>query len=64
MYEDLLLDKEKHAATKHDKIFIEQPINDSDRLIKEIFDLREGLSCEIPLYDGMIEWFKNEIVTK
>ena len=64
MYEEILLDKEKHAATKHDKIFIEQPINDSDRLIKEIFDLREGLSCEIPLYDGMIEWFKNEIVTK
>lgn len=64
MYEEILLDKDRHAATKHNKIFIEQPINDSEKLIKEIFDLREGLSCEIPLYDDMIEWFKTKIVTK
>jgi len=64
MYEEILLDKQKHAATKHDKIFIEQPINDSEKLIQEIHDLRDRLSCEIPLYDDMIEWFKSEVVTK
>jgi len=64
MYEEILLDRERHAATKHNKIFIEQPINETEKLIKEIYDLRERLSCEIPLYDSMIEWFKNEIVTK
>ncbi len=64
MYEEILLDKEKHAATKHDKIFIEQPINDVEKLISEIYALRDGLSCEIPLYDEMINWFQTEIVTK
>jgi len=64
MYEEILLDRDKHAATKHNKIFIEQPINDPEKLVQEIYDLREGLSCEIPIYDNMIEWFKNEIVTK
>ncbi len=64
MYEEILLDKQKHTSTKHDKIYIEQPINDSDKLVEEIYALRERLSCEIPLYEGMIEWFKNEIVTK
>jgi len=64
MYEEILLDKEKHAATKHDKIFIEQPINDAEKLVSEIYSLREGLSCEIPLYDDMIEWFQTRIVTK
>lgn len=64
MYEEILLDKEKHTATKHNKIFVEQPINDSEKLVQEIYDLRDGLSCNIPIYDGMIEWFKNEIVTK
>ncbi len=64
MYEEILLDKQRHTATKHDKIYIEQPINDSEKLIEEIYSLRERLSCEIPLYDGMIEWFKTQIVTK
>ena len=62
--EEILLDKEKHAATKHDKIFIEQPINDVEKLVAEIYALREGLSCEIPLYDDMISWFQTEFVTK
>ena len=64
MYEEILLDKQRHTATKHDKIFIEQPINDSEKLIDEIYSLREGLSCEIPMYDDMINWFQKEIVTK
>ena len=64
MYEEILLDKQRHTATKHDKIFIEQPINDSGKLIEEIYALRERLSCEIPLYENMIDWFKSEIVTK
>lgn len=64
MYEEILLDKQKHTSTKHDKIYIEQPINDSEKLVEEIYALRERLSCEIPLYDGMIEWFKTQIVTK
>ena len=64
MYEEILLDKQRHTSTKHDKIYIEQPINDSEKLIEEIYALRERLSCEIPLYDNMIEWFKTQIVTK
>jgi hypothetical protein len=64
MYEEILLDKQRHTSTKHDKIYIEQPINDSEKLLEEIHTLREGLSCEIPLYDDMIKWFQTEIVTK
>ena len=64
MYEEILLDKQRHTATRHDKIFIEQPINDLEKLVDEIYSLREGLSCEIPIYDDMINWFKTEIVTK
>ena len=64
MYEEILLDKQRHTSTKHDKIYIEQPINDSEKLVEEIHQLRERLSCDIPLYDSMIEWFKNQFVTK
>ena len=64
MYEEILLDKQRHTATKHDKIYIEQPINDTEKLVEEIYALRERLSCEIPLYDTMIDWFKTQIVTK
>ena len=64
MYEEILLDKQRHTSTKHDKIYIEQPINDSEKLVEEIHTLREGLSCEIPLYDDMIKWFQTQIVTK
>ncbi len=59
LYEELLLDKQKHTATKHNKIFIEQPIEDSKKLVSEIYALRERLSCEIPVYDEMIKWFEN-----
>ena len=58
MYEELLLDKQRHTATKNNKIYIEQPINDSKTLVGEIRTLRERLSCDIPLYDNMIEWFE------
>lgn len=64
MYEEILLDKQRHTSTKHDKIYIEQPINDSEKLVREIHTLREGLSCEIPMYDDMITWFQTKIVTK
>lgn len=62
MYEELLLDKQRHTATKHNKIFIEKPINDRKKLVQEIYALREGLSCEIPMYDEMIKWFEDKIV--
>ncbi len=62
MYEELLLDKQRHTATKNNKIYIEQPINDSEKLVEEIYALRERLSCEIPLYDDMIQWFENRFV--
>ena len=62
MYEELLLDKQRHTATKNNKIFIEQPINDSEKLVEEIYALRERLSCEIPLYDDMIHWFEGKFV--
>ena len=64
MYEEILLDKQRHTSTKHDKIYIEQPINDSEKLREEIHTLREGLSCERPLYGDMIKGFQTEIVTK
>ena len=64
MYEELLLDKQRHTATMHDKIFIEQPIDDTRRLVEEIYALREGLSCEIPLYDDMIKWFEDKFVSE
>ena len=58
MYEELLLDKQRHTATKNNKIYIEQPINDRDTLVGEIRTLRERLSCDIPIYDTMIDWFE------
>ena len=64
MYEELLLDKQRHTATKHNKIYIEQPINDSKKLVSEIYALRERLSCEIPMYDEMIKWFEENIATE
>ena len=64
MYEELLLDKQRHTATMHDKIYIEQPINDAQMLVDEIYALRERLSCDIPMYEDMIEWFKGKFVTK
>ena len=64
MYEEILLDKQRHTSTKHDKIYIEQPINDPQALIQEIYSLRDGLSCDIPMYDDMIKWFETKIVTK
>ncbi len=60
MYEELLLDKQRHTATKNNKIYIEQPINDSKTLVGEIFALRERLSCDIPIYDTMIKWFEEK----
>ena len=62
MYEELLLDKQRHTSTKNDKIYIEQPINDSGILLTEIYALRDRLSCEIPLYDDMIHWFESKFV--
>lgn len=62
MYEELLLDKQRHTSTKNNKIFVEQPINDSKDLLAEIHVLRERLSCEIPLYDDMIHWFETKFV--
>ncbi len=62
MYEELLLDKQRHTATKNNKIYIEQPIDDSAKLVSEIYALRDRLSCEIPLYNDMIEWFENRFV--
>jgi hypothetical protein len=63
MYEELLLDKQRHTATKHNKIYIEKPINEAGKLVEEIYALREGLSCEIPMYDDMIKWFEENIVS-
>lgn len=60
MYEELLLDKQRHTATKNNKIYIEQPINDSKTLVGEIHMLRERLSCDIPIYDTMINWFEEK----
>ena len=62
LYEELLLDKQKHTSTKHNKIYIEQPINDSQKLVSEIRALRERLSCDIPMYDDMIMWFEEQFV--
>ncbi len=62
LYEELLLDKQKHTATKHNKIFIEQPIEDTGKLVEEIHALRDRLSCEIPMYEDMVSWFENHFV--
>ena len=62
MYEELLLDKQRHTATKNNKIYIEQPINDSKMLVSEIRTLRERLSCDIPIYDSMISWFEEKML--
>ena len=60
MYEELLLDRKRHKATKHDRIFIEPPAEDADLLVSEMCTLRERLSCDVPIYDTMIEWFKEK----
>ena len=62
MYEELLLDKQKHTSTKNNKIYIEQPIDDSKKLVEEIYDLKSRLSCEIPMYEDMIQWFETKFV--
>ena len=62
MYEELLLDKQKHTSTKNNKIYIEQPVNDSRKLVEEIYALKERLSCEIPMYEDMIKWFESKFV--
>lgn len=62
MYEELLLDKQKHSSTKNNKIYIEQPVNDSKKLVEEIYALKERLSCEIPMYEDMIKWFEGKFV--
>lgn len=62
MYEELLLDKQKHTSTKNNKIYIEQPVNDSKKLVEEIYALKERLSCEIPMYEDMIDWFEGKFI--
>lgn len=62
MYEELLLDKQKHTSTKNNKIYVEQPVNDSKKLVEEIYALRERLACEIPMYEDMIKWFEGKFV--
>ena len=61
MYEELLLDKQRHTSTKHDKIYIEQPINEVKALIEEIYRLRDGINCDVPMYDEMIDWFEKNV---
>ncbi len=57
LYEELLLDRQKHDATKHDKIFIEKPITDGSVIISEIAALKERISCDVTKYEEMTEWF-------
>ena len=64
MYEEILLDKSKHGATKHNKIFIENPVTDYDSIIKEMKALHENINCNCPIYDTMIEWFEKEFKAK
>ena len=61
MYEELLLDKQRHTSTKLDKIYIEQPINEVKALIDEIYRLRDGINCDVPMYDEMIDWFEKNM---
>lgn len=58
MYEELLLDKQRQSATKHDRIFIEPPCEDTGAIVNEMYALRDRLACDVPLYDDMLEWFK------
>ncbi len=60
MYEELLLDKQRHTATKHDKIYVEQPIENDSAILSEIYALRGRLSCEVPIYDEMIKWMNEQ----
>ena len=60
MYEELLLDKQRHTATKHDKIYVEQPIENDSAILSEIYALRGRLSCEVPIYDEMIKWMNDQ----
>ena len=64
MYEEILLDRQRHSATKNDKIFIEPPVTDGKELVSEIVALKERLSCDIPIYDNMTEWFAEEFDIK
>lgn len=57
LYEELLLDRQKHDATKHDKIFIEQPIKDGGAIVSEIAALKKRISCDVTIYDDMANWF-------
>lgn len=57
LYEELLLDRQKHDATKHDKIFIEQPIKDGGAIVSEIAALKKRISCDVTIYDDMASWF-------
>lgn len=59
LYEELLLDRQKHDATKHDKIFIEKPITDGSVIISEIASLKERISCDVTKYEEMTDWFIN-----
>ena len=60
MYEELLLDKQRHTATKHDKIYVERPIENDSAILSEIYALRGRLSCEVPIYDEMIKWMNDQ----
>ena len=60
MYEELLLDKQRHTATKHDKIYVEPPIENDSAILSEIYALRGRLSCEVPIYDEMIKWMNEQ----
>jgi len=64
MYEELLLDRQRHSATKHNRIFIEQPVNDGKELIGEIHSLKERLLCDITIYEDMVDWFKEQFDIK
>ncbi len=58
LYEELLLDKQRQAATKHNRIFVEPPVEDMNSIVNEIYALREKLTCEVEGYEQMISWFK------
>ncbi len=58
LYEELLLDKQRQMATKHDRIFVEPPVEEMGQLLDEIHALYEKLSCDVENYDEMTEWFK------
>ncbi|MDO4562695.1 MAG: nucleoside-diphosphate sugar epimerase/dehydratase [Clostridia bacterium] len=59
MYEELLLDRQKQTATKHDRIFVEPPVESCDALIREINALRKRLGCDCTMYSEMSDWLVN-----